>query len=149
MAEPLPLEAARRRGRLKWPRVRLDADQRDLIISDLARIASLRHFELHAIVAAEDHIHVLLSCDADRDIPRLAQLVKGSLSRTLTVAAGDEPARSTRGEALPYHKWWTRQYSFVALRDRESRERLLEQLTAHNSGHARVWRAEGTKGLRD
>ena len=124
------------------------ASHNGCVIGDLARIASLRRFELHAIVAAEDHIHVLLSCEANRDIPRLAQLIKGSLSRSLTVAAGDEPARSTHGEVLPHHKWWTRQYSFTALHEHEPVERLLEQLMAHDTDHATLWK-EGTEGLRD
>ena len=135
--------AASGRQRLKWPPVRLDGDQRALVIGDLARIASLRRFELKMVVAAPDHIHLLLGCEPDRDIPRLVQLVKGSLSRTLTVAAGDEPATSTRGEALVHHKWWTRQYSFRTIDDRASADRVIDQLRAHEAAGAAVWPAPG------
>jgi REP element-mobilizing transposase RayT len=131
-------------GALKWPAASLDRRQRDLIVRDLARLAGLRGFELHMVAAAPSHVHVLLSCD-DRDVPRLVQLIKGSLARTLTVAAGDTPAFSTRDEALPHHKWWTRQYSFLRINDDETRQRVTAQLRAHEATGARVWE----KGLRD
>jgi REP element-mobilizing transposase RayT len=129
------------RQRLVWPPVRLDERQQTVVIQDLARIASLRHFDLHMVAAAPDHVHVLLSCEPDRDVPRLVQLIKGALSRALTVAAGDEPARSTRGQALIHHKWWTRQYSFRWIEDRPTLERAVRALRAHAGGHATVWEA--------
>ena len=36
---------------MKWPPVRLRHEQRRLIVDDLSRIASLRRFELHVVVA--------------------------------------------------------------------------------------------------
>ena len=139
-------EPARRAasGVLKWPAASLDRRQRDLIVRDLARLAGLRGFHLHMVATAPSHVHVLLSCD-DPDVPRLVQLIKGSLARTLTVAAGDRAASSTRGEALPHHKWWTRQYSFLRINDDETRQRITAQLRAHEATGARVWE----KGLRD
>ncbi|MCH8343126.1 MAG: transposase [Planctomycetes bacterium] len=118
---------------MKWLTVRLNDDQRRLIVDDLSRIASLRRFKLHVVVVAENHVHVLLSCEPGRDIPRLVQLIKGSLSRALSVAAGDNPAVSARGEALGHHKWWARQYSFLNIGDRASLDRVLEQLMDHQT----------------
>ena len=126
-----------------WPTVRLDAARRDLVIRDLGRIASLRDFEVHMVVAAADHVHVLLSIDDQRDVPRLVQLVKGSLSRTLTAAAGDEPARSRQGEPLRHHKWWSRQYSFIPVEGRENLDRVTAALADHDAGDTTVWRMIG------
>ena len=127
---PEPVGRADARG-MKWPPVRLNARQRALVIEDLERIALLRRFELLEVVAAQDHVHVVISCDEDREIPRLVQLIKGALARRLSVAAGDEPAVSVRGEGLPHHKWWARQYSFLAIRDAEGLERVRAELSAH------------------
>ncbi|MEE9212815.1 MAG: transposase [Phycisphaeraceae bacterium] len=118
---------------MKWLTVRLNDVQRRLIVDDLSRIASLRRFELHVVVAAEDHVHVLLSCQPGRDIPRLVQLIKGSLSRALSVAAGDNPAISAQGEVLGHHKWWVRQYSFLNVGDRASLDRIIQQLMDHQT----------------
>jgi REP element-mobilizing transposase RayT len=90
-----------------------------VVVADLARIAALRGFRLIRAVTASDHVHVLLGCEDDRDVPRLVQLVKGALSRALSVAGGDAPAESVGGERLPHHKWWARQYSFRVLRQDE------------------------------
>ena len=125
------LPEPRRRGRpsrQRWPTVGLDADQRAVVIEDLKRVAALREFELLLAVAAEDHVHVLLGCAADRDIHRLVQLVKGSLSRTLSVAGrAPQPPPS-----LPHMKWWSRQYSFRTIADRASLECALADLEAHD-----------------
>lgn len=53
----------------------------------------------------------------------MIQLTKGAMSRALTVAAGDVPARSTTGESLTHHKWWPRQYVAQSLRDDETLQR--------------------------
>ncbi len=143
-AEALPEPTrshAQGRQRLKWPPVSLDERRQAVVIRDLARIASLRRFELHAVAAAPDHVHVLLSCAPDREVPRLVQLIKGSLSRALTVAAGDETARSTRGRDLVHHKWWTRQYSFRWIEDRPALERVVQALRAHAGADTTVWEA--------
>jgi REP element-mobilizing transposase RayT len=133
------------RQRLKWPALRLDEAQCALVISDLGRIAALRGFDLLMAVAAADHVHALLACAADRDIPRLVQLIKGSLSRTLTVAAGDPPASSVRGAVLDHHKWWTRQYSFITIGDAPTLRRVVAALQAHE--HAASFRAEGIQAV--
>lgn len=136
-------EPTRRHGpareRLKWPPARLDERLQALLIQDLTRVATLRGFGLHMVVAAPDHVHVLLSCEPDRDVPRLVQLVKGALSRGLTVAAGDRPARSARGQTLTHHKWWTRQYSFRWLAAPEARDRVIRALRAHAMTATTVW----------
>ena len=128
-----------RRQRLKWPAVTLSPSQQAVVIGDLIRIASLRDFDLRAVAAAADHVHVLLDCAPDRDVPRLVQLVKGALSRALTVAAGDEPATSTGGGTLIHHKWWTRQYSFRWIGESGQKQRVLEALWAHGAEGAGVW----------
>ena len=134
LPEPDPgISALRRRG-LKWPPVRLDRRQRELLLDDLHRIAGLRGFALLAAVAAEDHVHVVLGYErqaATPDIHRLIQLIKGALSRRLSVAAGDRPAVSVAGQPLPHHKWWTRQYSLRSLGDQAVVERVCERLAAH------------------
>jgi len=136
---------ARGRQRLVWPPVTLDERRQAVVIRDLARIASLRHFELHMIAAAPDHVHVLLSCEPDRDVPRMVQLIKGALSRALTVAAGDETAKSTRGGDLVHHKWWTRQYSFRWIEDGPTLQRVVQALRAHADENTTVWEAPGTE----
>ena len=136
----------RSRQRLKWPPVTLDERQQAVVIRDLARVAALRQFEPHVIVAASDHVHVLLSCAPDRDVPRMVQLIKGALSRALTVAAGDEVAKSTRGRELVHHKWWTRQYSFRWLEDGPGLQRVMEALRAHADENTTVWLAPGAAG---
>jgi REP element-mobilizing transposase RayT len=127
--------------RLKWPPVELDGSRQAVVIRDLVRVAALRGFELLMVAAAPDHVHVLLSCAPDRDIHRLVQLVKGTTSRALTVAAGDEPATSTRGRTLVHHKWWTRQYSFRWIEDEPSRDRVIQALRAHADENTTVWEA--------
>ncbi len=123
-----------RRGRSrKWPPVRLPAALCKVIVDDLARIARLRGFELLVAAVAADHVHVLIGCEPDRDIPRLVQLVKGALSRALSVAVGDEPAWSERGEELTHHKWWTRQYSFVPISDSDALHRVVDALAEHEA----------------
>lgn len=138
----VPEPVRRGRDEPKWPAVRLDEAQRDLVIRDLGRIAALRNFTLHMVAAAVDHVHVVLSIDTHRDVPRLVQLIKGSLSRTLSAAAGDEAAVSRRGAALPHHKWWSRQYSFFPI-DRRNLEAVSAALADHTSGDATVWRSAG------
>ncbi len=124
-------EPARHGQRLKWPPVLLDGRMGRLIVEDVLRIAAIRSFEPLLIVVAPDHVHLLLSCADDRDVHRMVQLVKGALSRMLTVAAGDMPARSTSGAILPHHKWWTRQHSFVPVSEGD-----LEQVKARLRAHA-------------
>ena len=138
---PVPDEEAssQRRRSLKWPPATLGAEQKRLIIMDLHRIAELRRFELHAIAAEETCVRVLLGCDEDRDMQRMVQLIKGALSRMLTVATGDEPASSTGGEALIHHKWWPRQYSFLRIEDEETRQALIELLRDSAGTGATVW----------
>ena len=59
-AVPEPTRShAQGRQRLVWPPVRLDERQQTVVIGDLARIASLRSFELLMVAAAPDHVHVL------------------------------------------------------------------------------------------
>jgi REP element-mobilizing transposase RayT len=132
-----------RKERLKWPPVKLDERRQAVVIGDLARVASLRHFDPHLVVVAPDHVHVLLSCDPDRDVPRMVQLIKGALSRALTVAAGDEIAKSTRGRDLVHHKWWTRQYSFRWIEDEPTLRRVVEALRAHAGENTTVWETPG------
>jgi REP element-mobilizing transposase RayT len=132
------------RQRLKWPPVRLDERQQAVVIGDLARVSSLRYFEPHLVAAAPDHVHVLLSCAPDRDVPRMVQLIKGALSRALTVAAGDETAQSTRGRDLLHHKWWTRQYSFRWIEDGPTLQRVAQAVRAHADENTTVWEAPGT-----
>jgi REP element-mobilizing transposase RayT len=131
---PKPDEAlsANRRRSLRWPAVRLDEAARAAILEDLPRVARLRRFQVHVLVIAADHVHLVIEFDDDdRDVDRLIQLIKGALSRKLSVAAGDEPARSTRDHRLPYHKWWTRQHSFRIIRDAEAFDNVREQLLDH------------------
>ena len=129
--EPVPLDAARQPRDAPWPPVRLDDHQRRAVAKDLMRIAELREFKLHLVVVAEDHVHVLLSGEPQDDIPRLVQLIKGALSRKLTVVAGDTPPRSSSGRALPHHKWWTRQYAFLTVDNRAALDHIWPELLAH------------------
>ncbi len=129
--EPVPIDAARQPRDAPWPPVRLDDHQRRAVAKDLTRIAELRDFKLHLVVVAEDHVHVLLSGEPQGDIPRLVQLIKGALSRKLTVVAGDTPPRSSSGRALPHHKWWTRQYAFLTIDNRATLDHIWPELLAH------------------
>jgi REP element-mobilizing transposase RayT len=99
------------------------------------------------VAAAPDHVHVLLSCEPDREVPRLVQLIKGALSRALTVSAGDKPAMSTGGRALIHHKWWTRQYSFRWISDRPTLDRVVRAIKAHEATGGTVWAAAADIGL--
>jgi REP element-mobilizing transposase RayT len=141
-----PTRHADGREPLKWPPVHLDHHDRDVLINDLVRVAELRGFRLSTVVATPDHVHVLLDCDPDRDVPRLVQQIKGALSRALTVAAGDRPARSTRGETLVHHKWWTRQYSFRWIGDSDELQRVAAALAAHAHPETTVWTAPDNRG---
>jgi len=140
IALPEPEEAlsALRRRSLKWPAVRLEIEQRRLILVDLARLARLRRFTPLVAAVAADHVHLLLAVDEGRDMPRLVQLIKGALSRALTVAAGDRPAISTAGGGLRYHKWWTRQYSFRLVEDERIVETVRRTLAVHEAQGAAV-----------
>ncbi len=130
-----------RRGRSRrWPPVRLDEGQRQVIVDDVDRIARLRGFELIMAAVAASHVHLLLACEPDRDVPRLVQLIKGALSRALTVAVGNEPARSDGGDVLAHRKWWTRQYSFVPISDRDALGRVVDALEAHREIGASCYR---------
>ena len=129
-----------------WPPVLLDAAQRHLVIRDLGRIAALRGFELHMAVAAADHVHVLLTPQPECAVERLVQLIKGSLSRTLTLATGDETATSDDGTVLPHHKWWTRQYSYRSVTQGRNLLRVIESLADHDARGATVWKAAGWTG---
>jgi REP element-mobilizing transposase RayT len=135
LPEPDHALSATRRGGLKWPPVRLDAGQQAIIIDDLHRIAGIRSFELLAVVAAGDHVHVLLDrphSGAAPALEQLVQLIKGALSRRLSVAAGDPPAASAGGEPLAHHKWWTRQYALQAIGDQADLKHVCEQLDGHD-----------------
>jgi REP element-mobilizing transposase RayT len=136
--EPDPAISALRGGSLKWPAVRLTPMQQRHIVEDLRRVAHLRHFTPRLAVIAEDHVHVLLEVDDARYTPRLVQLIKGALSRKLTVMAGDEAATATTGATLPHHKWWTRQYAFQAVRDSEELVAIESLLRAHASAGALI-----------
>ncbi|MHC4427931.1 MAG: transposase [Planctomycetota bacterium] len=134
--EPVPrpgLPEPRRHGsRLRWPAARLDAALRRALIADLHRIAELREFRLLMVVAAEDHVHLLLACERDRDIPRLVQLIKGAASRALTKAIGADGPQTASGKPLPHQKWWSRQYAFRPIRGRDDLERTVADLEAHS-----------------
>jgi REP element-mobilizing transposase RayT len=138
LPEPEEALSALRRRNLKWPAVRLEFEQRRLILADLARVAQLRRFTPQVAAVAADHVHLLLAVDEGRDMPRLVQLIKGALSRALTVAAGDRPAISTAGGGLRYHKWWTRQYSFRLVEDDQIVETVRRVLAGHAAQGAAV-----------
>ena len=116
------------------------------MIRDLGRIAALRGFDLHMAVAAADHVHILLAPPPNRAVERLVQLIKGSLSRTLTLATGEETATSRTGTVLPHHKWWTRQYSYRSVTDGRNLLRVIESLADHDARGATVWKAAGWTG---
>ena len=120
-----------------WPAVRLDLQQHQVLLGDLARVAALRGFTVHLATMAPDHVHVLLSCPQAESVPRLVQLIKGALSRALSVAA-DASRDPTRGDAptLPHRKWWARQYDFVRIADQAALERILPRLAGHASDPA-------------
>jgi REP element-mobilizing transposase RayT len=122
LPEPDETTSAERRASLERPVVELRPDQRALVISDLERIAALREFRILGAAAGERHVTLLFDCHDDRDVDRLIQLIKGALSRVLTQAEGDEPARSTSGSALTHHKWWTHHYSFQRVIDPDAVE---------------------------
>ncbi len=128
------LSGSRRTG-LKWPAVHLDRRRQAVIIDDLHRIAGIRSFGLLAVVAAGDHVHVLLDrphSGAGPGLEQLVQLIKGALSRRLSVAAGDPPAASAGGEPLAHHKWWTRQYALQAIGDQADLKHVCAQLDGHD-----------------
>jgi REP element-mobilizing transposase RayT len=136
--EPDEALSANRRRSLKWPAVRLDDARRRVILDDLARIAEIRRFRPVIAVAAADHVHLLLEIEEGRDVTRLVQLIKGALSRALTVATGDRPAISTTGRGLLHHKWWTRQYSFRLVEDDRVLQALRTALAEHEPQGAAV-----------
>jgi REP element-mobilizing transposase RayT len=138
LPEPDEAISAQRRRSLKWPAVTLHAAERAAVLDDLARVARLRAFHVHAAVVAPDHVHLLIEFDDDRDIERLIQLIKGALSRRLSVIAGDGPAISTHENPLPHHKWWTRQHSFRVIEDRASLEHTIEQLQDHGDDEVAI-----------
>lgn len=113
--EPDAVLSASRRSSLKWPAVRLDRRQGEVIVADLARIASIRDFAPRLVVVAADHVHLLLEVGEERDVDRLVHDVKGALSRALTVDAGDRAALDADGAPLPHHKWWARQHALQVL----------------------------------
>ncbi len=143
--EPVPHRHTDHRDR-PWPPVLLDAAQRHLVIRDLGRLAALRGFELYMAVAAADHVHVLLAPQPDGAVERLVQLIKGSLSRTLTLATGDLTATSDDGTVLPHHKWWARQYSYRSVTQGRNLLRVVERLADHDARGATVWKAAGWTG---
>ncbi len=118
---PTPDEeiSAERRRSLIWPARQLTIPQQRLIIQDLHRIADLRKIRLIAATPHTNCVQVLMKHNADEHIPRQVQLIKGALSRCLTVAEGDHPARSTQDRPLIHHKWWTRQYSWLIVQDHD------------------------------
>lgn len=123
IVEPDRALTASRRRSLTWPVVALDEPDRRLILADLSRIARLRTFKPIVAVVDTDHVHLLLETDDDRDVPELVHDIKGSLSRTLSMAGGDaEVVATDDARPLPHHKWWTRHYSFVRLPDDRARE---------------------------
>ena len=134
LPEPDGVLSARRRRGLKWPAVSLDRRRRAVLLADLHRIAALRRFDLLAAVVAADHVHVLLAVDpreAPADPARLIGLIKGALSRRLSVGEGDPPPRSATGETLAHHKWWSRQYALLPIEDQATLDRVHAQLVAH------------------
>ena len=130
LPEPDPVISQQRRRSLKWPPAHLQERQRDAIIDELPRIARLRDFEPRIMVAASDHAHLLLATQRV-DIPRLVQLIKGALSRRLTILAGDAAALSTSGGRLAHHKWWARQYSFRRIEREEHVQAVQRRLIEH------------------
>lgn len=115
LPEPDTVVSVRRRSGLKWPAVQLGPESQQAVIEDLHRIAPLRDLDLQAAVVAEDHVHLLLGFEPNRELPRIVQLVKGALSRKLSISSGDAPSSDPLGRPLPIHKWWQRQYSALAL----------------------------------
>ncbi|MHC4949018.1 MAG: transposase [Planctomycetota bacterium] len=129
--EPDPaLSAARRRG-LVIPPVRLDRRHREAVADDLPRLAALRAFEVLALAVAADHVHLLVAWAGARDEARLVQLVKGALSRRLSVVEGDAPQVGTTGVARPHRRWWPRQHALRALADDDELRAVLGAIRAH------------------
>ncbi len=154
LPEPDGALSARRRRGLKWPAVSLDHRRRAVVLADLHRIAALRGFALLAAVVAADHVHVLLAVDprkGTQDAARLiglVQLIKGALSRRLSVGEGDPPPRSATGETLAHHKWWSRQYALLPIEDQATLDRVHAQLVAHE-GEVATYFAQEPEGSRD
>lgn len=110
LPEPDRNATAKRRASLKWPAIVLSREQQEIVREDIERVASIRGFERHCTIVTRDHVHLLFSCDKDTPVGRLVQFIKGAPARALTLAAGDDTARTTDGAPLPHHKWWGRQY---------------------------------------
>jgi REP element-mobilizing transposase RayT len=120
----------------RWPAVQLSDQQRRVVRADLARIAALRDFAIAGVVIAPTFVHLLIRIDPERDLSRLVQLVKGALSRALTVAAGDRLPTDATGASLPHHKWWSRQYACLRIGDEGLRERVAGMLERHSDSRA-------------
>jgi len=140
--EPLPEPDVRlagaRAGTIHRDPVRLSPEQRDRVLSHLEHMAGYRDYRPLAAVAAEDHVHVLLEADDDLDIPRLVQLVKGSLSRNLTCAGGDEPAPTPSGRVFPHRRWFSHQFSFRRVRGEDALAGVRRALLGHGGPDAAV-----------
>jgi REP element-mobilizing transposase RayT len=134
LPEPDGLISLRRRRGLKWPVIDLDARQRQMVIDDIHRMAGFRRFAPLKIVAARDHVHLLMetALSGDDQLHQLVQLIKGATARALTVAGGDVPARDPADEVLPHHKWWSRQYVLQRLVDRLAVQRAQSLIDQHN-----------------
>lgn len=128
-----------RRKSLRWPVVRLDARQCRLVIDDLQRIADLRTYRLLAASAGAEVVRVLMAFDDQRDLHQLVQLTKGALSRMLSVAAGDEAARTAAGEVLAHHKWWPRQYSFLRVENEATSHAVVDAIVKERKPGSVVW----------
>jgi REP element-mobilizing transposase RayT len=149
--EPRRRDPAARDKSAKWSAVKLDDEQKQVVADDLARIAELRSFTIHTVVVAEDHVHLLYQTGAGHgDEPheqlQLVQLIKGALSRALTVATGDAQPESLQGEALPHHKWWTRQFSLLDVPDGKSYDLVRDRLERHPDALVRVAEEAGFPG---
>jgi len=132
LPEPDPDLTAQRQSTLKWPMVRLEPWQQAFLREDLWRIARLRQFTIDCACVEADHLHLLYEPLEDQpDLHRQVQLIKGSLARTLSLALEDEPARSPRGEALPHHKWWAREYVLQVVTSAALRARAVSLISTH------------------
>ena len=115
LPQPVQPSTARQGAAMKWPAVTLDARQQRIVADDIARVASIRGFDLLDVAVSSDCVHVMFAGDESADARRLVQFIKGASARALTVAVGDAPIRSDEGEILPHRKWWARQYELQRL----------------------------------
>jgi REP element-mobilizing transposase RayT len=103
----------------------LDAEQRNVVETQIAETCAFRSWKLHAVNCRSNHVHVVVTASAQPQVVR-NQLKTWCTRRLKELEARRRETNGSRADKAPIREnWWTERGSHRFLNDQESLEAAI------------------------